>query len=256
LFGLVWLVFWIPIYRRPEEHPRVSPAELAYIHSDPPETTAKVRWATLVTYPQAWAFMIGKFMTDPLWWFYMTWFPSFLHKQYGLDLMHLAMPLFIVYAMASIGGVVGGWLSSTLIRAGWSLNASRKTALFVCALAVVPVIFASHVSSVWTSVFLMGLCTAAHQGFSSNLYTLVSDMFPKQATASVAGLGGTFGYVGASLFSALTGLIVGRWTHQNYGVVFLVAGLGYLVAFAIIQILAPKLEPVAWRRHDLFALLS
>ena len=243
--GFVWLAMWLWLYRRPQEHPRVSPSELAYIHGDAAETTAKVRWITLLTYPQAWAFMIGKFLTDPLWWFYMSWFPPFLNAHHGLNLTQLGPPLIVIYAMSGVGSILGGWLSCFLINSGASVNLARKVAMFISGVIVVPVIFASHVTGVWSAVVLLGLATAGHQAFSSNLYTLVSDMFPKQACGSVAGLGGFFGYVGATIFMGLTGLIVGKWTHQNYTVLFVIAGVGYLVAFMVIQILSPRLTPAA-----------
>jgi MFS transporter, ACS family, hexuronate transporter len=247
--GLVWLALWIPIYRRPEEHPRVSPAELAYIRSDAPESPAKLRWIALFGHPQAWAFMIGKFITDPLWWFYMTWFPNFLNKQYGLKLTQIGWPFFTICVMASVGSMIGGWLSSFMIHRGWSVNWSRKTAMLLCALVITPLIFTTHVHSLAATTLLLGLATAAHQGFSSNLYTLVSDMFPRKAVGSVSGMGGTFGYGGATLFSVLTGLIVGKWTNQNYTILFVIAGLGYLVAFLIIHLLAPRLEPAQLDRE-------
>ncbi len=244
LLGLGWLALWIPLYRRPHEHPRVSPMELAHINSDPPEPTGKIRWVTLLSYRQAWAFALAKFLTDPIWWFYMTWIPKFLNKQHGLQLAKIGLPLVVVYVMADVGSIGGGWLSSIMIQRGWSVNASRKTAMFICALCVVPIAGAANVSNLWTAVALLGLATAAHQGFSSNLYTLVSDTFPKRACGSVSGLGGTFGYLGATLFSSLTGYIL-TWNGQKYFVLFFIAGTAYLLAFAIIHILSPRLEPAS-----------
>ncbi|HEX4796438.1 MAG TPA: MFS transporter [Humisphaera sp.] len=241
--GLIWLILWIPIYRKPEEHPRVSPAELALIRSDPPDPTRDVPWLSLLSFPQTWAFMIGKFITDPLWWFYMSWFPSYLKKQHDLNITKMGIPLIVIYLMASAGSMAGGLLSSAMMKRGYGVNVARKTAMLICALAILPVMYVTHVHELWGTVLMLGLATAAHQGFSSNLYTLVPDMFPKQVTASVSGLGGTFGYGGASLFSVLTGLIVGKWTNGNYGILFLIASTGYLVAFIVIQILAPRLEP-------------
>jgi ACS family hexuronate transporter-like MFS transporter len=246
--GLIWLFLWLPIYGQPRDSSRVSRRELELIESDPPETTIKVPWLMLLAYPQSWAFIIGKFITDPLWWFYMTWFPNFLNKQYNLTTSQLMWPLIAVYGIASVGSMIGGFISSIMLKRGFSVNASRKTAMLVCALAVLPVVFAANVSSLWISVLLMGLATAAHQGFSSNLYTLVPDMFPKHACGSVAGMGGSAGYFGATLFSSLTGLIIGRWTNQNYTFLFVMAGTGYLVAFIIIQLLAPKLKPALVER--------
>ena len=239
--GLIWLVFWLPFYQTPDRHPRVSAAELAYIQGDPPEPPVNVSWGKLLSFRQAWAFAIAKFLTDSTWWFYMSWFPKFLHSRHGLDLIHISLPLIIIYLMSDGGSIAGGWLSSSMIKRGASLNRARKTALFVCACGVIPIIFAQRVSGLWTAVFLLGLATASHQGWSSNLYTLVSDMFPKRAVASVAGLGGTCGYVGASLFGVAVGYLVeGR---GNYTIPFICAGTFYLIAFGFIQFFAPRLEP-------------
>ena len=245
--GLVWLAFWIPIYRKPEEHPSVSLSELAYIHSDPPEPTGKIRWIQLATTKQAWGFIIGKFLTDPVWSFYLFWLPLFLKDRHGVNVSGVALPLIVIYLMADVGSIAGGWLSSTLIKRGWSVNAARKLTLLVCALCVVPAAFVSVVHSMWTAVFIVGVALSAHQGFSSNLYTLVSDTFPKRAVGSVAGMGGTFGYIGYTLFGVLTGWILDltkRNTGQpNYLPVFIICGSAYLVAFLVIHLLMPRLEP-------------
>jgi MFS transporter, ACS family, hexuronate transporter len=239
--GLIWLLFWIPLYRRPQEHPRVSQSELAYINSDAPEPATKIRWATLLTYKQAWAFAIGKFLTDSMWWFYMTWFPKFLYDHHGLNLKTIGLPLVVVYVMADVGSIGGGWLSSSMIKRGWSVNAARKTALLICALTVTPIFFAQSVTGLWGAVFILGMCTASHQGFSSNLYTLVSDTFPRRAVGSVAGLGGTCGYVGATIFQIIVGYSVEK--QHNYLLPFVCSGLAYLVAFAIMHALMPRLVP-------------
>jgi ACS family hexuronate transporter-like MFS transporter len=239
--GLVWLIFWIPMYRHPAEHPRVSAAELMLIQSDPPEPTGKVRWRTLLTYKQAWAFAIAKFLTDSMWWFYMTWFPKFLYDHHALDLKTIGLPLIVVYLMADVGSISGGWLSSSMIRRGWSVNRSRKTAMLICALTVTPIMFAQSITGLWGAVFLLGLATASHQGFSSNLYTLVSDTFPKRAVGSVAGMGGTLGYFGATIFQVIVGFSVEK--RHNYILPFVCSGLAYLAAFGVIQLLAPRLEP-------------
>jgi ACS family hexuronate transporter-like MFS transporter len=240
-FGLLWLLFWIPIYKSPQEHPRVSPEELAHIQSDPAEPSVKIPWLKLFTYRQAWAFAIGKFLTDSMWWFFMSWFPKFLDSKHHLDLLHVGLPLVIIYLMADAGSVAGGWFSSSLIKRGVTVNRARKTALFICALGVLPIMFSQNISSVWLGVLILGLATAAHQGFSSNLYTLVSDMFPKRCVASVAGFGGTAGYLGASIFQIFVGYMVKG--GGNYQIPFITAGCAYLVAFACIQLLAPKIEP-------------
>jgi ACS family hexuronate transporter-like MFS transporter len=242
LLGFLWLALWLPLYRKPREHPRVSAAELALIESDPPETAVHVPWRELLRYRQTWAFAVGKFLTDSMWWFYMTWLPKFLHDRHGLDLLQMGLPLVAIYVMADLGSIAGGFLSSTMIRNGSSVNRARKTALVICAVGVLPIAFAQAVNGMWTAVLILGLATAAHQGFSTNLYTLVSDLFPKRAVASVAGIGGTFGYGGASLFQLLVGyLVVG--SHPNYVVPFICASVAYLIAVFAIHLLAPRLTP-------------
>jgi|tagenome__1003787_1003787.scaffolds.fasta_scaffold20870412_2 ACS family hexuronate transporter-like MFS transporter len=240
--GLIWLVFWIPLYRKPTDHPRVSADELAYIHSDPPEPTGKVRWILLLTYPQTWGFVLGKFLTDPVWSFYLFWSAIFFAAKHKTDLKSIGLPLVVIYVMADIGSIAGGWLSSTLIKRGWSVNGARKLALLVNAVAVVPVIYAAITPHKWTAVLLFGLAVSAHQGFSSNLYTLVSDTFPKRAVGSVAGLGGTFGYLGTTIFMTVTGKILSV-TNNNYLPILVVCGSAYLLALLIIHLTMPRLEP-------------
>ena len=239
--GLFWLFFWIPLYKSPQNHPRVSAAELAHIQSDPPETAMRLPWIRLFTYKEAWAFAIGKFLTDSMWWFFMTWFPKFLNTQHGLNLLQIGLPLVVIYLMADAGSIAGGWLSSSLIKRNYTVNRARKTALLVCAVGVLPIMVSQNVTDLWTGVLILGLATAAHQGFSSNLYTLVSDMFPKRSVASVAGFGGTAGYVGASIFQVFVGYMVQK--AGNYTAPFIVAGCAYLVAFVVIQMLVPTIKP-------------
>ena len=242
--GFVWLAFWLVFYERPERHRRLSGGELSYIQSDPPEPAAvKVRWRRLLRYRQTWAFVIGKFLTDPIWWFYLYWLPKFLNERHGLTLTSLGVPLVLIYSMTSVGSIGGGWLSSRLIRRGWTVNRARKTAMLLCALCVVPIVSASRVSGLWLSVGLIGLAAAAHQGWSANIFTMASDMFPKRAVGSVVGLGGMAGAVGGLLFSPFIGYVLQR-TH-NYLVPFLVSGTAYLAALGIIQALAPGLERAA-----------
>jgi ACS family hexuronate transporter-like MFS transporter len=239
--GLLWLFFWIPLYAAPQNHPRVSAGELAHIQSDPPEPAVRLPWSQIFTYREAWAFAVGKFLTDSMWWFFMTWFPKFLKTQHSLDLLKIGLPLVVIFVMADVGSIAGGWFSSSLIKKGATVNRARKTALIVCALGVIPMIFSQNITDLWTGVLVLGLATAAHQGFSSNLYTLVSDMFPKRSVASVAGFGGTAGYLGASIFQ----LFVGRFIQAtgNYTVPFVIAGCAYLVALVMIQILVPRIKP-------------
>jgi MFS transporter, ACS family, aldohexuronate transporter len=242
LTGFVWLLLWLWLYRRPEEHTRLSRAEMNYIRSDPAEALTKVPWRRLLPYRQTWAFAIGKFMTDPIWWIYLFWLPDFLKKSYGIDLKSVGLPLVIVYLIADAGSVAGGWLSSSMIKRGVSVNRARKTAMLICALAVVPVVFAAKASSVWIAVLLVGLAAGAHQGWSANLFTTTSDMFPRQAVGSVVGIGGMAGAIGGMLISKIVGYIL--QSTGSYVPIFIIAGSAYLVALAIINLLAPKLEPV------------
>jgi MFS transporter, ACS family, aldohexuronate transporter len=239
--GFLWLVAWLAIYGPPESHSRVSGAELAYINSDQLEPTVKIAWAKLFSYRQTWACAVGKFMTDPIWWLYLFWAPDFLNKRQGVTLLGLGRPLVAIYVIADIGSIAGGWLSSTLIKGGWTVNAGRKTAMLICALAVVPIVFASKASHLWVAVGLVGLAAAAHQGWSANLWTMASDMFPRRAVGSVVGIGLMAGAVGGMLFAKVIGYVL-EWTG-SYLPVFIIAGSAYLIAFVVIQLLVPKLEP-------------
>jgi ACS family hexuronate transporter-like MFS transporter len=239
--GFIWLAFWLALYRRPEEHPRVSADELALIRSDPAESNEPIRWRDLFPHRQTWAFAIGKFMTDPVWWVYLYWVPDFLNKNHGITLTTIGPPLVAIYVIADIGSIGGGWISSRLIRKGWSVNAGRKTAMLICAIAVLPVIFASQVQSLWLAVGIVGLAAAAHQGWSANLFTTASDMFPRRAVATVVGIGGMAGAVGGMLIAKTVGFIL-EWTG-SYVIVFIIAGSAYLLALLIFHAIVPKLEP-------------
>jgi ACS family hexuronate transporter-like MFS transporter len=239
--GFVWLIFWFLIYRKPDEHPRVSQAELAYIRSDPSEPITKVTWSALLRHRQAWTFVVGKFLTDPIWWFYLFWVPDFLQRQHGLALMKIGLPIMVIYVISDIGSVAGGWLSSWLINRGRTVNAGRKITMLICALCVTPIIFAYRIESMWGAVLVIGLAAAAHQGFSANLYTLTSDMFPARAVASVVGIGGMAGAIGGMLIAQVVGHAL-QWTG-SYMIPFVMAGSAYLIALFLIHTLAPKLEP-------------
>jgi ACS family hexuronate transporter-like MFS transporter len=241
LMGFLWLFFWWPIYRTPDRHPRVTPAELAYIRSDPPEQTASVTLRQVLPHRQAWGFAIAKFLTDPIWWLYLFWIPDFLNRNYGVDLRGFMLPIFVIYSGATIGSIGAGWLSGSLLRRAWSVNAARKTAMLICALAVVPIVFASGAKSMWLAVALVSLAAAAHQGWSANLFTIASDTFPKQAVGAVVGFGGMAGAVGGMLIAKLTGYIL--QATGSYVPVFLIAGSAYLVALGIVHLLMPRLEP-------------
>ena len=240
VLSAIWIVPWAVTYRQPERHPRLSATELAYIQSDPQEAAVRVPWVRLVPHRQTWAFLVGKFLTDPIWWFFLYWLAKFLNQQYGLTRTGLGWPLVIVYTGSMVGSVCGGWLPAKFLKMGWSLNRARKTAMLICAVAVLPVTFAATGGKLWLTVALVSLATAAHQGWSANLFTLPSDTFPKQAVASVVGIGGFGGAVGGMLIATLTGLVLER-TH-SYVPMFVMASLAYLVAIAIIHLVLPTLE--------------
>jgi len=239
--GFIWLVAWLLIYRKPEDHPRLSKSELEYINSDKEEQLPQIPWSRLLPHRQTWAFAIGKFLTDPIWWVYLFWLPDFLNKQHGLDLKSFGIPLAVIYIIADFGSVGGGWISGFLIKRGWSVNGGRKTAMLICALAVVPIIFASMTANLWLAVILVGIAAAAHQGWSANIFTLTSDMFPKQAVGSVVGIGGMAGAVGGMLIAKVVGWILDA--TGSYVPIFIIAASAYLVALTLIHLLSPKLEP-------------
>lgn len=239
--GFVWLIFWMLIYRRPQEHPRVSKAELEYICSDVVEPAAKIKWTSLLRHRQTWAFIMGKFITDPIWWFYLFWVPDFLQRTHNLGLMKIGLPILVIYVISDAGSVIGGWLSSSLIRRGFSVNTARKAALLLCAISVTPIVFAYRVDSMWGAVLLIGLAAAAHQGFSANLFTLPSDMFPAKAVGSVVGIGGMAGAIGGMLIAEVVGHTL-QWTG-SYMIPFVMAGSAYWLGLAMIHLLAPKLQP-------------
>ncbi len=243
--GFFWILCWLALYHRPEQDTRVGAAELAYIHSDPqdPETTNKmtVPWLTLLKLRQAWAIALGKFFTDPIWWVYLFWMPDFLSRNLGLSLAGMRLPLSIIYTGACVGSIGGGWLSSSLLKRGWTLNASRKTALLICALAVTPIMIAARTTDAWLAVFLIAIAAGAHQGWSANIYTLASDMFPRNAVGSVVGFGTMAGAVGGMCIAQVVGYVLQR--TGSYVPVFVMAGLAYLVAIGFVQVLAPRLKP-------------
>ncbi len=239
--GFVWLIFWFLIYRKPGEHPSVSKAELDYIRSDPQDLPSKTKWLALFPLRQTWAFVAAKFLTDPVWWFYLFWIPGFLQSKHGLVLSGLGPPIVAIYLISDVGSVAGGWISSSLIKRGHSVNMARKTAMLICAVGVIPVVFAYRVHSTWSAVLLIGLAAACHQGFSANAYTLTSDMFPARAVGSVVGIGGMAGAIGGLCIAWVVGHVL-QWTG-SYRVPFLIAGSAYLVALLIIHALVPRMEP-------------
>ncbi len=234
------IFFWVRMYRRPQEHTRLSSAELAYIQSDPSEPTVKIPWLRLLPFRQTWAFIAGKFLTDPIWWFFLFWLPKFLASKHGLPLSGMALPLVVIYNAASIGSIFGGWLPAKLLKAGWTVNRARKMAMLVCALAILPIVIAANVQSLWLATGLISLAAAAHQGWSANLFTLASDMFPQRAVGSVVGIGGFGGAMGGLGIATFTGFVL-QWTG-SYVPMFIIAGCVYLIALLIIHLLVPRLQ--------------
>jgi ACS family hexuronate transporter-like MFS transporter len=239
--GFLWLFFWFAIYRVPAAHPKLKPEELAYIQGDPPEPAAHIPWRTLFRYRQTWAFVIAKFLTDSIWRWYLYLLPLFFVQTFNLDIKNFGPPFVVIYVLADIGSIGGGWLSSRLIKNGNTVNFSRKAAMLVCALCVIPVVFVTQLSNMWYAVLLVGLAAAAHQGWSANLFTTASDMFPKQAVGSIVGLGGMAGALGAMLILKITGYVLTQ--TGSFTVLFIIAGSAYVIALAIIHLLVPRLEP-------------
>jgi ACS family hexuronate transporter-like MFS transporter len=229
-FSAAWLIAWLTIYR---------PALRTEIDSE--ESLGKIPWAGLLVYRQTWAFAAGKLITDPVWWFLIFWLPKFLNTEHGLTLTELGPPLVAIYVMADVGSIAGGWIASAFLKRGWSANRARKSAMLVCACCVIPIMFAAKARNLWTAVALIGLAAAAPQGWTANLFTLVSDMFPPRAVASVVGIGGFGGAVSGMLIATFTGFLL-QYTG-SYVPVFVMAGSAYLLALLVIQLLVPKLQP-------------
>jgi ACS family hexuronate transporter-like MFS transporter len=249
--GFVVLLAWIAMFRQPDEHPRVGQAERAYIEQDGEDATGKpLGWLEALRQRQAWYFICGKFFTDPVWYLFLFWLPDFFVKTQGLDLFPKAdsgilstigPALIGVYLLADIGSIAGGWASSHFIKRGWSVNRARKTTLFCAALCALPLLFVLQVDSPVIVVLLIGLGTAGHQAFSSNIFTMISDLYPRRAVATVAGMGGMAGAAGGILIAQATG-----WTLEltgSYLPILIYAGIAYLLAFTVIQLLVPKMEP-------------
>jgi ACS family hexuronate transporter-like MFS transporter len=240
LLGFLWLLAWLGFYRPPAEHKRVSPSELAFIEDDSPvEPTTRTPWRQLFAQRPTWAFATAKFLTDPVWYLFLFWLPDLLAKQYGLDLKTFGPPLIAIYLLADAGSIGGGWLSSALMKRGWNVNAARKAALLACALCVVPVFSAASVPNLWGAVAILGLAAAAHQGWSSNLYAIVSDSVPRQSVASVMGIGGAAGAVGGMIMAKYVGHVLE--TIGSYWPVLLWASSAYLIALGLLHLFLPRI---------------
>ncbi len=249
--GFLVLAAWLMMFRQPQEHPKVTPEELAYITQDGEDATGKpLGWGAALRQRQAWYFICGKFFTDPVWYLFLFWLPDFFVKTQGMDLFPKAdegifstigPALVVVYLLADIGSIAGGWLSSRFIKQGWSVNRARKTTLFLAALCAVPLLFVLEVDSPFAVVLMIGLATAGHQAFSSNIFTMISDLYPRRAVATVAGIGGCAGAIGGMLIASATGLSLEYL--GSYMPLMIYAGLAYLIAFTAIHLLVPKMEP-------------
>ena len=249
LVGFVWLFFWMPWFDSPENKKSISPDELAHIRSDGEDGQAeKIPWGKLLGYRQTWAFILPKFLTDPVWWFFLIWLPDFFKQTRGLDIKKSWVLLVTIYAIVTVLSIAGGWVTGHLAKCGWTVNRARKTGMFFFALCVVPILAVTHLGD-WGAVLLIGLAGAAHQAWSANLFTTVSDTFPKQAVASVTGIGGMAGAFGGMLFPVATGVLldhfkaVGNIT-AGYAVLFAFCAGAYLISLALLQILNPRLDPM------------
>jgi ACS family hexuronate transporter-like MFS transporter len=228
--GGLWIMLWLVAYRpRAASYPAAAHAR-------------RVPWRRLLKMRAIWAFLLARFLTDPVWWFYLYWVPKFLHSRHGVTLDRLGLPLIVIYTAAGAGSIFGGWLSSTLLRRGWTTNAARKTAILACALMVTPMIFGATVSSTWTAVWIVSLAAAGHQGWAANLFACLSDLFPKNAVSSAVGLTGFGGSIGGMCAATTTGYIL--QTTGSYVPVFVWAGVAYLVILGLIHLMIPRLEPV------------
>jgi ACS family hexuronate transporter-like MFS transporter len=244
--GFVWVAFWLISYRDPAEHPRVSPSELAYINQDPEVAVQKVPWGKLLAYQGTWVYVIGAVLTNPAWWFYNNWVPSFLNSKFHVSLFAVGLPLVLIYLLTDVGSIAGGWLSSALIKSGMDVFPARKITLLICAACTIPVFMAPQLDSMWMAVVLIGIAMAAHQGFSANLFTLVSDTMPRGAVASAVGLGGAISSVASAFSAAIIGRVLDA-THDNYTVVFFACASVYIVATVAIHFILPR------RRQEMVA---
>jgi MFS transporter, ACS family, hexuronate transporter len=267
--GFIWLIFWFIFYEVPAKQKRLSQKEYDYIHSDldevettplttpditaniEPEKEKNISWFRLLAFNQTWAFVIGKFLTDPIWWFYLFWLPAFLTAEYGISGTGVALPVALVYTMATVGSIAGGWLPLHFIRKNWPVFRARKTSMLIYAFFVVPVIFAQLLGSInmWLAVIIIGLAASAHQAWSANIFTTVSDMFPKRTVASVTGIGGMAGGIGGILIARLAGKLFDHYKaldqiETGYYIMFFICGSAYLLAWMIMHFLVPKLKPI------------
>jgi len=244
--SLLWAFIWFRSYKKPENHKKVSVSELTYIMSDNDENSSveKIGWGKILSYRQTWAIAVAKFMADPIWWFYLFWGAKFLNEKFGINLKEIGLPFFTIYMVSWGMGILLGWLSSKFLKMGWGINKGRKLSLLSCGIVALPVVLVPYVNNVWTAVALIALATGGHCGWSANVFSLMSDVFPKRATASIAGFGGFAGAVGGALAAFSIGKILQNIGVEGYSIPFAVAGCGYLIALLIIHLLVPHIKPI------------
>lgn len=250
--GFIWLIFWWLYYETPAKHAKLTKEEFDYIHSDMDEQNADekpVAWLKLFGIRQTWAFVFGKMLTDPIWWFFLFWLPSYFSTTFHLDLKKPSWELIIVYTATTIGSIGGGYLSGYFISRGWETYKARKVAMFIFAICVVPIMAARYANNIWQAVALISLAAAAHQAWSANIYTVASDMFPKKAISSVIGIGGMAGSVGGIIFPIIVGSLLDSYKaagniNGGYNIIFILCGSAYILAWGIMQFFAPKNERV------------
>lgn len=237
----IWVFLWFRMYKKPEVHPKVSAEELAYIQENSKvESEEKLPWKSVLDKRQTWAFGLAK-ITDAVWWFYLFWGAKFLSTTFDVNIKNIALPFFVIYILADGGSVFGGYLSGALMRKGWTINKARKITLLICALIILPVSFVAVTESKWLAIFLIGLAAAGHQAWSANIFTLVSDVFPKKATASVVGIGGMIGAVAGILADMALGSVLDQAGNSGYFWAFLIAGSCYLIILALVHLLMPNM---------------
>jgi len=240
----IWVLLWVKTYKKPEDHPKVTKEELDYIISDSEiENIEKLPWKSVLPKKETWAFSLAK-ITDGVWWFYLFWGAKFLATKFGVNLTDIALPFFVIYIMADGGSILGGYLSGALMKTGWSVNKARKITLLICALIILPVSFVAITDSKWLAIFLIGMGTAGHQAWSANLFTLVSDVFPKKATASVVGIGGMVGALAGMLGDIMLGSVLDTAGNSGYFWAFLVAGSLYLIVLGLVHLIMPNMTPL------------
>lgn len=241
VIDLCWIFAWLAIYKKPEEHPRVSQAELAIIQGEGVEATVKIPWRKLIPHRQMWAFAVAKLMTDPFWWFYLFGSPDFFNKKFNLDPEGRKYLIMLIYVVASVGSIAGGWLVEKFMKMGWTVNKARKITMLICAVLVLPVFYSAITDNKWVAAVLITIAASAHQAWSANIFSLAGDMFPKRVVGSVTGFGGMFGAGGGLILFFVTGKILKR--TGNYFPVFVMGSLAYLLALGMVHWLVPKLEP-------------